>query len=116
MAEFPEDIQAIFETKTFNRAGIYQLNYYINGRKTSIVVDDYLPVMKGTTQLAFARSNQNELWVSLLEKGWAKLHGSYNATVGGVPDFAANHLSGVPSFNLRHEEHKDLTKSWEILK
>ena len=54
--------------------------------------------------------------MSLLEKGWAKLHGSYNATVGGVPDFAANHLAGVPSFSLRHEEHKDLNKIWQILK
>ena len=49
MAEFPEDIQAMIETKTVNAAGIYQLNYFINGRKTSIVVDDFLPVMKGTT-------------------------------------------------------------------
>ena len=81
-----------------------------------VVVDDFLPVINGTTQLAFARSNKNELWVSLLEKGWAKLHKSYNATSGGIPDFAANHLSGVPSKAFRHEEHKDLNELWKILK
>lgn len=48
MAEFPENIKALFETKTINSAGIYQINFFINGLQTSIVVDDYLPVVKGT--------------------------------------------------------------------
>ena len=79
-------------------------------------MDDYLPVHKGTSSQAFAHSDQQELWVSLLEKGWAKLHGSYAATEGGLPDFVANHISGVPSEALRHEEHKDLDEFWELLK
>ena len=81
-----------------------------------MIVDDYLPVHKGTNKLAFAYSKQQELWVSLLEKGWAKLHGSYAATVGGLPNFAANHLAGVPAEAMRHEEHSDLDEFWAMIK
>lgn len=61
--------------------------------------------MKGTKRLAFSQTKSEELWVSLLEKGWAKLHGSYSATSGGVPNFAASHLLGVPTKTLRHEDY-----------
>ena len=97
MAEFPNRIKALIETPEVNSAGIYLLKFFVNGVETSVIVDDYLPVHKGTKKLAFAQSDKQELWVSLLEKGWAKLHGSYAATSGGLPDFAANHLAGVPS-------------------
>lgn len=87
-----------------NDAGIFLFKFFINGMQTAVIVDDYLPVVKGTRNLAFAKSDRGELWVPLLEKAWAKLHGSYAATAGGIPDFAANHLIGVPSETLRHEE------------
>jgi hypothetical protein len=51
------------------------------------VVDDWLPVNE-YNQIAFARSQNDELWVSLLEKAWAKLHGTYARIEGGVPYFA----------------------------
>ncbi len=92
------------------------IKLYINGIRISVIIDDYLPVKKGTNELAFARSDKGELWVPLLEKAWAKVHGSYAATSGGIPDFAANHLIGVPSEALRHEEHSDLDELWEMLK
>ena len=44
------------------------------------------------------------------------MHGSYAAMAGGLPDFASDHLSGVPSDALRHEEHSDLDEFWKILK
>ena len=116
MAEFPDRIKALIETQDVNSAGIYLLKFFVNGLETSVIVDDYLPVFKGTKKLAFARNDTSELWVSLLEKGWAKLHGSYAATSGGLPDFAANHLAGVPSNALRHEEHSDIDEFWKIIK
>ena len=70
------------------------------------MIDDHLPVnSKGKP--AFSRSRDNEIWVCLLEKAWAKLHGTYARTAGGLPCFAASHVMGVPSESFRHEEVED---------
>ena len=66
--------------------------------------------------MAFARSDKNDMWVPLLEKGWAKLHTSYAGTEGGIPSFAASHLTGVPTISIKHEKRKDRDDLWELLK
>ena len=55
MAEAPERILDVILTSE-NAAGIYELKFFINGVLTSVLVDDYLPVLRGTNQIAFARS------------------------------------------------------------
>ena len=85
------------------------IKFFVNGIETPVIIDDYLPVYHGTNQLVFARSdNKAELWVSLLEKAWAKLHGSYAAISGGSPDFVISHLMSLPVKFLKHQEFKDL--------
>ena len=39
-------------------------------------------------------SGQKEIWPMLFEKGWAKLHGSYEATASGDTGDALNYLTG----------------------
>jgi hypothetical protein len=80
------------------------LKFWINGVETPVIVDDYLPVRNG--KCAFAACKGDEMWVSLLEKGWAKLHGSYQRTEGGQPVQAAIHMMGVPSSNVTHSDLK----------
>lgn len=86
-----------------NKAGIYLLTFFVNGKLTPVVVDDYIPVTQ-KNKPAFASTKDQELWVILLEKAWAKLHGSYARTEGGLPSFAAIHLLGTPSTSFFNEE------------
>ena len=101
MAEIPKRIEALFYTKEINDAGIYLVKFFINGNETPVTIDDYLPCKKNGGP-AFAYSKNGELWVSLLEKAWAKLHGTYARMEGGLPSFACSHLVGVPSENIFH--------------
>lgn len=89
LAEYPDRIISLIEATKVSPVGRYELNFFVNGVLKSVEVDDYFPVKKGTRELAFAHSDLTDMWVPLLEKGWAKLHGSYAATEGGIPSFAA---------------------------
>jgi len=75
MAEVPDRITECFINQTVNKAGIYLMKFWINGVETPVIVDDYFPTRNG--KCAFAACKGDEMWVSILEKGWAKLHGSY---------------------------------------
>ncbi|KAE9140769.1 hypothetical protein PF007_g531 [Phytophthora fragariae] len=82
--------------------GLFVCKFMKNFVWNYVLIDDRLPVFGFTDKKAgkpyFARCrNPNELWVSLLEKAYAKLHGSYEALIGGFVDCALNDLTGMCS-------------------
>lgn len=113
LAAKPERIRKLFVTTKANSSGCYVVKMCVNGTWQEVVVDDYLPVFPNTNEIAFASSkllyDQNTmsytkgaLWVSLLEKAFAKLHGTYERIVQGTLDMGFIHLCGVPSVDFKH--------------
>ena len=43
LAEIPGRIESLFNTKTVNTAGIYSINFFVNGKKQEVIVDEYIP-------------------------------------------------------------------------
>jgi len=55
-----------------------------NGILKRVCVDDNFPVKNAkSAMLSFTRNNSHELWVAILEKAYAKLHGNYEDIEGG---------------------------------
>ena len=60
------------------------------------------PVYAANNQLAFARCDDaGEIWVPLLEKALAKLHGCYEALVSGYVDVALRDMTGLPTLTYQ---------------
>lgn len=78
------------------------------------MVDDQLPVRKNGS-LAFTSCEGGEFWAALLEKAWAKLHGSYVRIENSDPAMLYSALTGLPCYTLHHQELNDNQKSWEII-
>eukprot|EP01006_Ploeotia_vitrea_P041861 TRINITY_DN66582_c7_g1_i1.p1 TRINITY_DN66582_c7_g1~~TRINITY_DN66582_c7_g1_i1.p1 ORF type:complete len:1187 (+),score=612.75 TRINITY_DN66582_c7_g1_i1:159-3719(+) len=93
-------LKDIFVTQEPNEFGFYVVRLWKDGKQHTVVVDDLLPCRKtrgrGVTKPAFARSKKaNELWVMLLEKAYAKMHGgTYEGIEGGYVDQALVDLTG----------------------
>ena len=103
LCKFQANINKIFKTKIMNPDGFYELILNIDGKPQIVIVDDYLPVDKDTKQLIYAKSTKNEIWISLLEKAWAKVNGGYANIIGGTPMEALEFLTGFNSLSYDTE-------------
>ena len=110
----PGNINKLFETNgTFaNPSGYYEVKLFIDGEEQIVTVDDYLPVNKKTNELIGAKSTKNEIWVSLLEKAWAKINGGYANIIGGTPMDALEYLTGFSSlsYDMENKDNDDLNE------
>lgn len=43
IAEYPDRVKALFRTQEINAAGIYEVDFFIAGKETTVYVDDYIP-------------------------------------------------------------------------
>eukprot|EP00667_Euglena_gracilis_P001278 EG_transcript_1278 len=98
VAERPWLMQQLLPRPALQRSGAYVVCFFVHGRLTPIIVDDYFPVLlpQNGSGLWGTRGRGNQLWVPLMEKAYAKLHGSYAALTGGVPADSLSDLTGAP--------------------
>lgn len=112
VAERHDLIARLFADTASNRAGCYCMHFFLDGAWTSVLVDDRLPVTAAPRRpelafdgkLAFSRCGDRaggqQLWASLLEKAYAKAHGSYQAISGGEISEALLDLTGAPTLSV----------------
>ena len=88
LCRFPKLIDRLFYIKEKTKQHEYGIYIFINGLWELVLIDDYFPYA-GTyfKQLAFGSSRDDELWLCLLEKAWAKINGCYaKIGCGGTPN------------------------------
>ena len=91
IAERPDLIRSLIDPTTiidYKSTGKATFRLFIDGDWKNVIVDNYLPCRVSTKkrkaasigavgdELAYAKACQSQLWVPLLEKAYAKAHGT----------------------------------------
>jgi len=115
LAEEPSLIQRLFLTEESNKVGLYAIWLCDSGTWKPILLDEYIPCNErsGSYFPIFAQSTNDDLWISLLEKAYAKIYGSYVNIEGGSCQHALRDLTGAPVEELRDET--DIDKIWDFI-
>lgn len=101
--------------------GAFHFRFWKLGSWYSVIIDDYLPVdMKHNVLFTRNLSCDNEYWICLIEKAFAKFAGSYDKIHGGFMEDAALSLSGG-IYDVYHTEiilnvshNKEITDRFSI--
>ncbi|VDP72386.1 unnamed protein product [Echinostoma caproni] len=98
--------------------GVFRFRFWRFGQWIEVLVDDRLPVYRGTKRLAFMHSSDdNEFWSALMEKAYAKLCGCYYHLSGGTQSEAMEDLTGGICETLmltQKERPKDLLQQLSL--
>jgi calpain-15 len=105
LAERPALIHRLFITDKYNKEGIYKIRICKNGEWHVVTIDDYIPCYYNGGPM-FSRGNGEELWVMLIEKAYAKMHGSYYSLRFGYTHHGMIDLTGCPTTNIKFPDEK----------
>ncbi|XP_021940250.1 calpain-5-like isoform X2 [Zootermopsis nevadensis] len=112
----PEYRQQEWDSENNNYVGIFHFRFWRFGQWVDVVIDDMLPVCDN--ELLFTQSSaQNEFWIPLVEKAYAKLHGSYEKLADGhLADALVDFTGGVSeTLDLRANDYSEQEAKCSIL-
>lgn len=112
IAEREDRIKKLFLQRELSRTGAYCVALCLNGMWEEVIVDDYFPCRPNSGRPAFNSSKKSEIWVMLLEKAWAKVHGGYLNIDGGLTREALHDLTGAPAIT-HYTDEQTFDEHWE---
>ena len=80
LCSYPDFFNKLFHIKEKSDEHVYGIYFFLNGKWKLVLIDDYFPCVIDDYEfkhLCFSSCVESELWVSLLEKAWAKVNGNY---------------------------------------
>jgi len=103
LAEHPNLVEKLLVTQRVNQVGLFQVQLCVTGLWETITLDEYLPCTpQGGPK--FTKALESELWPSLLEKGFAKVYGSYQRIIEGDAAHGMTMLTGRPVRTMRFKD------------
>ena len=88
-------LRCFWRLETFKEFGFFVCRFYKDTNMIFVIVDDRIPVKEKDGKVIFAAcKDPNELWVPIIEKAYAKLHGCYKALIGGYSHYALADMTG----------------------
>lgn len=96
-------IERLLTTLESNAGGVYGARFYKRGFPVEVIVDDIFPcrtTKAGVLRPVFSQNKTRDLWPLILEKAYAKLHGSYQRIEVGAMGEALEDLTGAPTESL----------------
>ena len=100
-------VKNLIFSKKENKWGVYASRICWKGVWREVLVDDYFPVCAVDGDPLFSHSGEDETWVLIMEKSWAKLHGGYYKIDGAFAREPLHDLTGAPAKTYKPEFGKD---------
>ena len=91
----------------YRSRGLYVIRIFKNFQWIYVIIDERIPIKTTTNEPVFGScADPHEMWVSLIEKAYAKLHGCYGNLQSGYIDEGIQELTGFQpeKITLRNEK------------
>lgn len=115
LCEKPNFLKSLFLNE-YNKEGIYAIWLCESGAWKIITIDDFFPCLNANSGACYARSRNNELWVMLIEKAYAKAYKNYKNIILGFAGDALKDLTGAPSEYIDLGDQKKVSEIIQKLK